>query len=456
MQGDKRIGTDFTEGNVTGILLKFVTPFLLASVLNSIYNTVDMIIIGKYVGSVGTVAVAQGGKMLNLFTVVSTGLASGGQVLISQQVGADQRGELNSTIGTLFSVLAIFSVSISVLCILFAGNILDWLNVPEESYQAALSYFLITNVGLPLVFGYNAVCSVLRGMGDSMNPLKFIATAAVINLVLDLVFIIGFHMGAAGTALATIIGQSVAFMVSLVLLYRKREQFGFDFKPKSFRIDKRKMKIILEVGTPTAAQSALINITQLYMISYVNTFGLVQSAAYSIGDRIITLSNVVTQSIKQAGGAVAGQNLGARLPERAKDVVVSSVKITMPVAIVLAALSLMFPMAFFSLFTSDEAVLAYSRSFMEIAAVTYILASFASSYSTITIGSGNAKLGFLSGFLDGVVFRIGMCFFFGFFLDMEVVGFFLGSNLARIAVILVNGIYYYSGAWRRRKLLVEA
>ncbi len=451
----KKMGTDFTEGDVTGILLKFVTPFLLASVLNSIYNTVDMIIIGKYVGSVGTVAVAQGGKILNLFTVVSTGLASGGQVLISQQVGANRREELNSTIGTMFCMLSVFSVSVSILCILFSVNILEWLKIPKESYTSSFYYFIITSAGLPLVFGYNAVCSVLRGMGDSMNPLKFIALAAAVNLILDLVFIIGFHMGAAGTALATIIGQSVAFFVSLVMLYRKREQFGFDFKRSSFRIDRNKMRIILKVGAPTAAQSALINVTQLYMISYVNSFGLVQSAAYSIGDRIIALCNVVTQSIKQAGGAVAGQNLGARLPDRARNVVRSSVMITMPVAVILALLSLIFPMAFFRLFTDDAGVLAYSRSFMQIAAVTYLLAVFSSSYSIITIGSGNSKLGFLSGLLDGVVFRIGLCFFFGFFLNMEVRGFFLGSNMARIAVVLVNGIYYYSGAWRRRKLLVE-
>ncbi|MBT9775148.1 MATE family efflux transporter [Clostridium sp. MCC353] len=455
MKEMNKLGTDFTQGDVTGILFKFVTPFLLASVLNSIYNTVDMIIIGKYVGSVGTVAVAQGGKMLNLFTVVSTGLASGGQVLISQQVGAKQKDEINATIGTMFCMLALFSVTISILCMLFSRTILDWLNVPEESYSAALGYFLITSAGLPLVFGYNAVCSVLRGMGDSINPLKFIAVAAASNLVLDLVFIIGFDMGAVGTALATIIGQSVAFFVSLVMLYRKREQFGFDFKRSSFRIDRKKMKTMLAVGGPSAAQSAIINITQLYMMSYVNSFGLVQSAAYSIGDRIITLCNVVTQSIKQAGGAVAGQNLGARLADRARDVVRSSVKITMPVAAVLAVLSLLFPMAFFRLFTNDAGVLAYSRPFMQIAAVTYFLAVFSCSYSIITIGSGNAKLGFLSGFLDGVVFRIGLCFFFGFFLDMGVTGFFLGSNMARLAVVLVNGIYYYSGAWRKRKLLVE-
>lgn len=455
MEKTRQIGADFTEGNVTRILIRFVTPFLLASILNSIYNTVDMIIIGKYVGSVGTVAVSLGGKMLMLFTVLSNGFSAGGQVLIAQEVGARQKEELNSTIGTLFSVLAILSVALGAICILFSRQILTLLNTPQESYSAALSYFVITSIGLPLVFGYNAVCSVLRGMGDSMNPLKFIAIAAVTNLVLDLVFIIGFHMGAVGTALATIIGQSVAFFVSLIMLYRRREEFGFDFKWKSFRIDVEKMNIILMIGAPTAAQSALINVTQLFMISYVNTFGLAQAAAYGIGDKIIVLSSVVTQSLKQAGGAVAGQNLGARLPDRAGEVVVSSMKITMTVAVCLAGLSLIFPNALFDLFTSDPEVLKYSLPFMKVAAVTYILAAMACSYSTITVGSGNAKLGFLSGLLDGVVCRISFCFFFGFYLHMEVVGFFLGSNIARIAVVLVNGLYYYSGAWRTRKLLVK-
>lgn len=451
----RKLGTDFTKGYIPVLLIRFLIPFLLANILNSIYNTVDMIIIGKYAGSVGTVAVSLGGKMLNLFTFLATGLSAGGQVLIAQELGAGQKEELNSSIGTLFSILGILSVVLAVGSIMGAGVILRMLNVPVQSYSQAWVYLVITSAGLPLVFGYNAVCSVLRGMGDSRNPLLFIAVAAVVNLVLDLVLIVICHMGAAGTALATIIGQAIAFGISVVKLYRERDAFCFDFRLSSFCIKREKLITILEIGIPTAAQSVLIGVTQLFMISYVNAFGLVQAAAFGIGDKVITLSNIVTQSVKQAGGSVVAQNLGAEKPWRARQVVRASLFITLLFAGILSVVSLIFPNLVFGLFTEDTAVLAYSQSFIRISAAAYILAALSGSYMTMTLGCGNARLNFISGVLDGIVCRIGFCFFFGLYLNMQVTGFFMGSNLARIAVVLVNGVYYYSGKWMNRKLLVK-
>ena len=181
------IGTDFTQGEVMPLLLRFFLPFLLANLLNSIYNTVDTIIIGQFVGSSGIVAVTMGGKMLNLFTNIGLAFAGGGQVLISQLVGAKRREEINATIGTLFSEMLGLSVIFAAVTLLLSKRIITWLNTPEEAFESAVVYLRITCVGLPLIFGYNAVSSVLRGMGDSKSPLVFIAIAAFINLVGDLV-----------------------------------------------------------------------------------------------------------------------------------------------------------------------------------------------------------------------------------------------------------------------------
>ncbi|MDR1863324.1 MAG: MATE family efflux transporter, partial [Treponema sp.] len=239
------------------MLFKFIGPLLLARILNSLYNTIDMIIIGQYMGSSGTVAVSMGGKMLMFLTMISTGLAGGGQVLISQQLGARQNDQVKESVGTLFSLLGIISLSICLVCLFGSSRIIDWLNTPPESAAAALSYLRITCIGLPLMFGYNAVSAVLRGMGDSRRPLLFIAIAAVLNFILDIVFIVYFHLGVTGTALATVIGQGVSFIISIVFLYKKRSLFEFDFKLKSFVIDKGKAGIILRIGLPLAAQSGL-------------------------------------------------------------------------------------------------------------------------------------------------------------------------------------------------------
>ena len=156
------MGTDFTQGEVMPLLFKFFLPFLLANLLNSIYNTVDTIIIGQFVGSSGIVAVTMGGKMLNLFTNIGLAFAGGGQVLIAQLVGAKRRDELNATIGTLFSEMFGLSVIFAVVTLLLSRNIITWLNTPAEAFESAVVYLRITCVGLPLIFGYNAVSSVLR------------------------------------------------------------------------------------------------------------------------------------------------------------------------------------------------------------------------------------------------------------------------------------------------------
>lgn len=220
----KSMGMDFTTGRIMPLLLKFFLPMLAASILNSIYNTVDTIIIGQFVGSAGIVSVNMGGKMLNMFTHFGMAFAGGGQVLISQLVGAKQRDRVRSTIGTLFVMMAVLAILGTTLMLVFAVPILNILNTPAEAFDGALSYLNITAVGLIFMFGYNAVSSIMNGMGESKKPLIFVAIAAVVNLIGDIIFIVIFHLDAMGTAIATVLGQAVSLVISLIYLYRKRER----------------------------------------------------------------------------------------------------------------------------------------------------------------------------------------------------------------------------------------
>ncbi len=454
-QTREHMGTDFTEGSIMPMLLRFMLPFLLASILNSLYNTVDMIIIGRYVGKVGIVSVNMGGRLLNLFSQISLTLAGGGQVLISQQFGAKRRDELNSTIGTMFTEMLVISATLAVVTTIFATQILGLLNTPEESFPGALKYLRITSLGLPLIFGYNAVSSVLRGMGDSRSPLIFIAIAAVFNLLGDIVFIVVFHLGAAGTAIATVMGQGISLVFSLIVLYRKRAHFGFDFKLKSFAVDWNKLWIMLKIGFPMTLRALFINFKQMYIIRFVNDYGIVESAAYAICDKIIHLTNIFTTSTRQAASGMIGQNIGAKKPERVVTIVRCTFIVTVTAGVILAASAFLFPRAYFGLFTDDEAVLAFARTFMRVNALIYLLGAVMAPFDSVVTGTGNSLLGFLGGMLDGVVFRLGFCFLFAWGLHMGVTGFLLGDALARLGPILVSGSYYFSGAWRRRKRLVS-
>lgn len=437
------------------LLLRFMLPFLLANLLNSIYNTVDTIIIGQFVGSAGTLAVSLGGRLLNLCTMISTSIAGGGQVLISQLYGAKRRDDLNSAIGTLFSLMLISSVGIAVIAFFFSGPILTWMNTPEEAFSAARAYFRITCIGFPLMFGYNAVSSVLRGMGDSKSPLLFIAIAAAINLTGDLIFVIHFELGASGTALATVIGQGISLLFSLALLYRRKEKFGFDFRLKSFRIAREKMNIMLRIGLPMALSSCCIQITQMVLMRYVNLYGVAAATTYAIGTKITQLTNIFSMSVRQASGTIVGQNVGANRQDRVGSTLRCSLLITLGTAAVLSTVSLLFPQAVFSCFTRDPAVIAQAGTFVRMICVIYVCSAILGPYDSVITGTGNTMLSFLGGFLDGVVFRIGFSFLFAYGLGMDVAGFFLGDGIARTAPIIIGMIYYHSGVWKRYNILAK-
>lgn len=453
MEQNKLIGTDFTRGKMMPLVLRFMFPFLLANLLNSVYNTVDTVIIGQFVGSAGTLAVSMGGRGMNLCTMVSTSIAGGGQVLISQLYGAGRRRELNSAIGTLLSLTLISSVVIAVLGVAAASPILTWMNTPEEAFAGAQAYFRITCIGLPLVFGYNAVSSVLRGMGDSKSPLLFIAIAAVLNLVGDLIFVLVFEMGAAGTAYATVIGQGISLVFSLFLLYRRREHFGFDFRLSSFRIDKRNAIVILRIGMPMVLRSCCIQFTQMFLLKYVNLYGVAEATAYAIASKITQMMNVFSMSVRQAAGTIMAQNVGAQKHSRVSSALGCSLIITVGTAAVLGILTLLFPEQLFGLFTRDAQVMVYAGSFAIVCSILYVCSAVLGPYDSVITGTGNSVLGFVGGMLDGVLFRLGLSFLFAWGLDMGVVGFFLGDALARLAPIIIGMIYYHTGAWKRYQIL---
>ena len=217
--GSKSISKSFTEGNIAKQLLLFTLPFMASNALQVLYSTVDMIIVGHYVGTAGLSAVSQSSLIVNFATMICLGFSNAGQILVSQSIGAGKRKEMNSIIGTLFSLMTVISIILSVLFIVIRHPIAAWMNIPDESYSMSIDYLVICSAGLFFTAGYNMVSAVLRGMGDSKRPFLFIGIASAVNLVLDLLFTGLLGMGVAGAAYATIIGQAVSFVFSLVYLY---------------------------------------------------------------------------------------------------------------------------------------------------------------------------------------------------------------------------------------------
>lgn len=436
-------------------LTKFVMPLVLANFVQQIYNTVDMMVIGQYAGNSGTVGVSTGGEVATLLTFLATGFGSAGQIYVSQLVGAKDTKRLNETIGTLLTFMLGLSICLTVICIVCCELFLGWLNCPQEALHQAKNYMRIVSVGLPFVFGYNAVCGILRGMGEGKRPLIYISIAASVNVVLDIVLVAWIPLEAAGTAIATVLAQLASFVACLFSLYRHHERLDLHWNRSAVRICKEHLKVLLSIGIPLCAQSLLVQISLLICSARINLYGMVASGTNSIGNKIQKLINIFTSSIITGSGAMIGQNLGARKPERVKKIVGASLAAAMFFAVLGSVIVNLFPSAVYRLFTKDQEVISFGAVYLRIATITFLLSALQGPFQAVITGCGHVKLSFISGLMDGVILRLGVSFTFAYLLDMGIIGFFYGNALARLAPVVIGLWYYFSGKWMKRKLLSE-
>jgi len=449
--------SDMTQGNVAKLLFTFALPLFVSNALQAAYNLVDMVIVGQYIGGVGMSAVSTGGDILHFLTFVAMGFSSAGQVLIAQDVGAGNKERVKRTIGTMFTFLLIVSLIISAVCLLGRTTILEWLNTPAESYQYTMDYTVTCCLGLVFIYGYNIVSAILRGMGDGKRPFVFIAIAAVLNTVLDLVFVVWMDMKVFGAALATVIGQGASFIVSLIYLYRHRESFGFDFKLRSFAMERQTLSRLVALGVPMAIQSAAVNFSKIVLMSWINSFGVVYSALAGVYNKINTMIGIVSNSFTAAGSTMVGQNIGAGKDERVPVIMRTVAMCGLVVSGLFTAVMLLGAEQIYGLFTSEEAVLAVATVLTAPSILNFFGSATRSIAFSLINGSGNSKLNLAVALIDGMISRIGIAALLGFALHMDCLGFWYGDALAGFIPIVIGMTYFVSGRWRtKRTQTVEA
>ena len=445
---EKSMRKDLTEGSVPKLLLTFAAPLFVSNALQAVYNIVDMIVVGQVIGGSGMSAVSTGGNILHLLTFVAMGFSSAGQVIIAREVGMRNNDAVKKTIGTLFTLLFAIAVVISIGCYVFRDPLLQVVNTPAEAYQYTMDYTVICILGLIFIYGYNVVSAIMRGMGDSKRPFMFVAIAAVINIVLDIVFVAFLNMEVAGAAWATVIGQSFSFIFAMVYLYRHKEGFDFDFQPKSFIPDGKAMEKIVALGVPMALQSAAISISQTVVAAWVNSFGLIASAIAGIIGKLNMMMGILSNSITTAAASMVGQNLGARKYDRIPKILAWGSGSALFLAVIAAVIVKMHPETIFGLFTSDAAVLTEASVIILPVILNFIGAATRCFAFGIINGSGNSKLNLCVAILDGMIARIGLAYLLGWVFAMGPKGFWLGDALAGFMPLVIGGTYYLLGGWR--------
>ncbi len=426
-----------------------------SNALQVLYSTIDMIIVGHYVGTAGLSAVSQSSLVINFGVMVCLGFANAGQVLIAQALGARKTKETNDIIGTLFVYVSCVALIFTAVFVILPNAILKAIDIPSESADMAKSYLIISGAGMIFTAGYNMVSAVLRGMGDAKRPFIFILIASVINLVLDLLLTGLLGWGVAGAAWATIIGQAVAFIASIAYLYRKKEEFGFDFKRESFNPKVKYVSMITSLGAPMAIQSGAINLSMIVVNAMINGIGVVASASFGVGCRIDDIVNKISQGIQYAAMPMISQNLGAAKKKRAKDVVYKTWLISGALTVLFMTLYLTLGEQLFMLFSDDAEVHKMAPVF--VSAIIWMFPAFSimRGSGAFVQGIGNAKLGMVLAMLDGVVLRIGLSWLFGIKLGFGFFGFVLGYGLAPYGYAIPSLIYFLLGKWEKKTTLAE-
>ena len=438
---------DLTEGSVSKKLMRFAMPFLAANILQAFYNMADMLIVGIFMGKAGISGVSIGGQICLLIVNLIVGLASGGTVLIAQYAGAKRDDQIKGTIGTMFTIYVVAAVVLTGLVVAFLDPILNLMQTPAESFAEAHEYLLVCALGTIFIFGYNAVSAMLRGMGDSKSPLLFVGVATVTNIVLDILLVGPAGMGAAGAALATIFAQALSLVLSLV--YLRRRSFVFDFKLKSFCFEKEKAKKLLKIGLPASIQGTLVSLSFIILTSLANSFGIDSSSAYGIGGKVNSFAILPALAISSAIAAMAGQNIGAGLFDRAHKTMMKGMQIALGISAAICLLFNLFPNEIARIFSSEQEVIDATASYLRYISVDCVISSIVFSFNGLIMASGYTMMSLLNALITSIALRVPLAFLFASGMGMKLDGIGLASSLAPIGAVLTGWIFLRSGKWKK-------
>jgi putative MATE family efflux protein len=433
---------DLTEGGVTKNLVAFALPLMASTLLQALYNVADMLIVGLFTDAAGLSGVAIGGMLTVLVTNVVVGLASGGTILIAQYHGAKRADEERKAISTLIGGCLALSAALTLAMVALAGPAVALLDAPAESFNQARDYLRICMGGSVFIFGYNAMSSIMRGLGDSKRPLYFVAIATATNVVLDIVMVGPLHMGVAGAAWATVASQALSLILSVAYLARR----GFDF---GFKVYGDTLKRLLKVGFPIGLQQLVVQISFVFLLALVNGYGVAASAASGICVKVNSFAILPGLAMLSAVSAMAGQNIGAQRFDRALQTMLAGLKVILPTGLAIFAIVNIFTPAIIGVFSRDPEVVRLGVIYMRFLSVDALLATGIFCFTGLLIGAGKTNITLFNSFLSSILVRVPLAYIFARVLGMGLRGVGLAAAIAPLGALTVAVAYVASGRWKR-------
>ena len=395
---------DMTVGAPWKSIVSFSVPMLIGNIAQQLYNTVDSIVVGRYVGDNALAAVGSAGPLLNLLLVLFIGISVGAGIMVSQYFGARLREELSGTIGSCITLTAIASLFLMAAAPPAIKPVLKLLNTPDSIIDWCTSYLTILMVGIAGMAYYNILSGILRGMGDSFSALLYLLVATVLNIVLDLLFVAVFQMGVSGVALATAIAQSISSVLCFWKLAHMRDVF--DLKLSYLKLSKKYAFTIIRLGLPSGLTQAILSSAMIVVQSLTNSFGEMFIAANVIVMRVDGFAMMPNFSFGTAMTTYAGQNVGARKYERVTEGAKQGTFFAMGVSAVITATILIFGKYLMGIFTETAELVDLSMRMMRILAVGYIAMAVTQSLSGVMRGAGDTLTPMWISLITTIVIRI--------------------------------------------------
>ena len=440
---------DFTKGNEAKLILRFSVPLVIGNIFQNLYNIVDSVIVGNYLGKEALGAV--GASFPIIFALISMviGVGSGASTVVSQYFGAKQMNEVRRTIDTIFIFFLISSLFVTAVGISLSEEIFRLINLPEEMMVQAVTYLNIYILGMFFFFGFNGITSILRGLGDSKTPLYFMIISTINNVLLDLLFVVVFKWGIEGVALATVISQAGAFLTAIWYLNKKHPIIKLSFRKYVF--DRQIFKSCVRIGLPTGFQQSFVALGMMAIMGIVNTFGTNAVAAYTAAMRIDSFAKMPAMNFSSALSTFVGQNLGAFREDRAKKGLKVTILFSLGYSLFISILIIILGKYIIRIFTPDPGVIAIGQDYLIIVSSFYLLFSLMFAFTGFLRGSGATLIPMLATLLSLYIFRIPMAFLLSG--KIGVNGIWWAEPTAWLAGMIILIIYYMSGKWRGKGVI---
>ena len=439
--------TDMTVGSPARLILFFAIPLLIGNALQQLYNMVDSIVVGNFVGDQALAAVGTGFPIIFMMISLFRGMSVGATVMISQYYGARELEKVQETVSTIYTALMLASLPLMLLGIFLSGPLLKIMRVPDDgTLQMAQTYMMVIFAGVTATIGYNVNAGILQGLGDSKTTLLFLAVATVINIVLDLAFTVVFHLGVLGVALATIIAQFCSWIFGIFFINRRYDCVRIQLFRLRFNGDI--FKQAMKLGVPSGLQQMVFSIGMMVMQSLVNSYGSLFMAGFNGANKIDTFAFMPIESFTLAISTCTGQNVGANDYDRVHQGTLAGMKISVAVSILVAVF--LYPTGgwMMQMFSQSPEVIQAGEAYLHCVLPGYFLLAISFVLNSVMRGAGEAIVPMVSSVLAFWFVRVPAAYWIAAVWGKDFI--FVSYPIGWAVGILISGLYYRTGRWKSK------